>query len=250
MSNEPGSPDSLSHASDDLHYQFWKKISYLTARTRTNDGWIGSPEVKAWNAQNMQACIKCASSRTPKQCIIDDDQASCQACRAGKSACNRKMDFLFAATKDDFFPTMAEFHEVFKARSTSSKLRTLQKTANKRRKSEVPYAKKTTPRVVLDYGPAISASSYASLSSAPPPPIPYSTRPSYPTWAQSSTVPSSRNEGRDIEQEVRALRAELRSLQLRVAQLESIIHSWSTGDVRGRAKHDHDYHIQHASSCR
>ncbi|KAJ7902344.1 hypothetical protein B0H13DRAFT_1882592 [Mycena leptocephala] len=43
--------------STDTIMLFWQRISDLTSRTRSYDGqWIGSSEVKAWNAINMQKC--------------------------------------------------------------------------------------------------------------------------------------------------------------------------------------------------
>ncbi|KAJ7778251.1 hypothetical protein B0H16DRAFT_1502741 [Mycena metata] len=100
--------------------EFWRRIYGLTTRARNHEGqWVGSPEVEAWNRKNrvvhnnIQKCVKCSSSRNPKQCIIELDQASCRACREAKMACDRKLQFLFDSTRDQYFDTMEEFLTVF-----------------------------------------------------------------------------------------------------------------------------------------
>ncbi|KAF7369786.1 hypothetical protein MVEN_00310800 [Mycena venus] len=138
---------------------FWRKISYLTTRTRTKKGdWLGSPEVKKWNLQNMHSCDKCSSSRILKHCVLDDDQASCRPCRDAKMACDRKVKFLFESTREDFFPTMDLFLYVYNGEQPT-KCRSFQKTANKKRKADLPFSLKPDSRVVITRTPAIASSS-------------------------------------------------------------------------------------------
>ncbi|KAJ7702342.1 hypothetical protein B0H17DRAFT_141755 [Mycena rosella] len=142
--------------SQDTLSAFWRKISYLTTRTRTRDGrWVGSQEVKAWNSRNTLTCDKCAASRNLKQCYLaEDDQPSCRPCRDGKTACDRKFKFLFDSTCEDFFPSFDMFISVYNARDKKL-VRTFQKTANKRRRSQIPYSVAPERRVVLERPPAI-----------------------------------------------------------------------------------------------
>ncbi|KAJ6544015.1 hypothetical protein B0H19DRAFT_1169338, partial [Mycena capillaripes] len=137
---------------------FWRKISSLTTRTRNHEGqWIGSPEVMAWNALNMQTCDKCCASRTLKACIIEQDQPSCLPCRNAKMACDRKTKFLFDTTCNDFFPTMEIFMSVFKARD-QQQCRSYLKTANKQRKANLPYASVPKNKPITGPSPAIAFS--------------------------------------------------------------------------------------------
>ncbi|KAJ7781444.1 hypothetical protein B0H16DRAFT_1447886 [Mycena metata] len=131
--------------SDAVLDEFWRCISNLTTRTRNHLGqWVGSPEVEAWNRQNTQGS---ATSRNPKQCVIELDQASCRSCRDAKMACDRKLQFLFESTREEYFYTMEEFVTVFNAKKTS-RCRSFQKTANKRRKASLPYAKILRNKIV------------------------------------------------------------------------------------------------------
>ncbi|KAJ7215727.1 hypothetical protein C8J57DRAFT_1255422 [Mycena rebaudengoi] len=86
------------------------------------------------------ACDKCMARRSPRHCVVDDNEVSCQACRLGKTACDRKMRFLFESTRNDFFPSRDLFDAVFKLKNKNQS-RTYQKTANKRRKAALPYCK-------------------------------------------------------------------------------------------------------------
>ncbi|KAJ7938191.1 hypothetical protein B0H13DRAFT_1135694 [Mycena leptocephala] len=146
------------YPSEETVAAFWRTIAYLTTRTRSIDGrWIGSPEVKSWNLQNTQTCDKCACRRTLKHCIVDEGQASCRPCRESKTACDRKLKFLFDCTREEFFPTFEAFMEVFNAKN-QDQCRTFQKSANKRRKTAVPYPLIPKPKIVFDRPPAILAS--------------------------------------------------------------------------------------------
>jgi hypothetical protein len=72
---------------------------------------------------------------------VDDNEVSCRACRLGKTACDRKLRFLFESTRNEFFPSMDLFYAVFKVKN-KKQARTFQKTANKRRKAALPYSKR------------------------------------------------------------------------------------------------------------
>ncbi|KAJ6460427.1 hypothetical protein DFH09DRAFT_1230191 [Mycena vulgaris] len=156
MAGQPQLCLPLVMPSADTISAFWRKISYLTTRTRTHDGrWIGSQEVKIWNAQNMETCDKCASSRNGRRCGIEEDQPSCRPCRNGKTACDRKIKFLFDSTCNEFFPTMELFVYVYNARD-QKQCRTFQKTANKKRRAALPFGAAPKPRVVFGRYPAIA----------------------------------------------------------------------------------------------
>ncbi|KAK7046698.1 hypothetical protein R3P38DRAFT_2875301 [Favolaschia claudopus] len=119
---------------DDTLELFWRRISYLTTRTKTKDGkWIACQEVKEWNARNPQKCIRCANSRVFRLCVVEDDQPSCLSCRDSKMACDRKPQFLFEATCEEFFPTMSLFLKVHD-NPPPVQSKTYQKTANKQLK--------------------------------------------------------------------------------------------------------------------
>jgi hypothetical protein len=47
------------------------------------------------------------------------DHPSCRPCRANKVGCDRKPRFVFAMTKDQFFPTYAQFLKVFQDRKAT-----------------------------------------------------------------------------------------------------------------------------------
>ncbi|KAK6972139.1 hypothetical protein R3P38DRAFT_2359220, partial [Favolaschia claudopus] len=114
----------------DVVVGFWRKIAYLTTRTKRADGrWMGGQEVRKWNANNHQSCRKCDSSREFRPCIIDLDQPSCRPCLQGKSACDRKTQFLFESTRHDFFPTMEAFLKVFNSKPPEM-CRSFQRSAN------------------------------------------------------------------------------------------------------------------------
>ncbi|KAJ7759335.1 hypothetical protein DFH07DRAFT_817253 [Mycena maculata] len=142
--------------SEETIASFWRKIAYLTTRTRTAEGrWVGSREVKVWNSRNMRTCERCAKGRTLKQCLIDEDQPSCRPCREAKIACDRKQQFLYDSTCDEFFADIALFMEVFNNRN-QQQVRTYQKTANKRRKASLPPSFASKPGVVLGKQAAVA----------------------------------------------------------------------------------------------
>ncbi|KAK7035709.1 hypothetical protein R3P38DRAFT_2771327 [Favolaschia claudopus] len=106
-------------------------ISYLTTRTKTKEGkWIGCPEVKDWNSRNIQ------QEQRDKAMYCRDDQATCLSCKDSKMACDRKAQFLFESTCDQFFPTMDLFLEVYDC-PPSVQSKTYQKTANKQLRRSV-----------------------------------------------------------------------------------------------------------------
>ncbi|KAK7040604.1 hypothetical protein R3P38DRAFT_2513583 [Favolaschia claudopus] len=126
---------------DETVLLFWRRISYLTTRTKTKNGkWIGCEEVKEWNARNTKSCGRCRKSRGIKPCIVEDDQPSCLSCKESKMACDRKAQFLFEATSDQFFPTMALFLEVYDCPPLVQS-KTYQKTANKQLRRSVRQRK-------------------------------------------------------------------------------------------------------------
>ncbi|KAK6972179.1 hypothetical protein R3P38DRAFT_3240422 [Favolaschia claudopus] len=117
---------------------FWRRVAYLTTRTRCSDGsWVGTYEVRQWNRNNTESCSKCSKGRSRKKCDFAADQVSCRPCRLAKTSCDRKTKFLFAATRRDFFPTMEEFLQVYNSQPPA-KSRSFQKTANKGLKKTLP----------------------------------------------------------------------------------------------------------------
>lgn len=102
----------------------------------TEHKWIGGEEIRQWNKLNrkvkeplnrstetrgliygltrVQACKNCLRSRTGRVCVIDEDQPNCRACRTNKIGCDRKPNFVFDLTKDEFFPTYDQFIRVYK----------------------------------------------------------------------------------------------------------------------------------------
>ncbi|KAJ7489045.1 hypothetical protein FB451DRAFT_1223605 [Mycena latifolia] len=165
MASEDSEELSIPSArpSEETLLAFWRKISYLSTRTRTSAGrWEACQEIKVWNARNMESCDKCTRSRRVKHCVIEEDQPSCLPCRDGKTACPRRMQFLFESTSDDFFPTMNLFMQVFKDKD-QAQYRTFGKTANKRRKKSLPYGLVPKPKIVYDRPPAILSWSSSAL---------------------------------------------------------------------------------------
>ncbi|KAJ7132917.1 hypothetical protein C8R46DRAFT_1235465 [Mycena filopes] len=123
---------------------FWAYIAHLTTWTRLpGRGSVGSPEVLLWNACNREACERCTSSRSSGPCVVEDDQPSCLQCRKWKTACDRKMRFLFENTREDFFPTKEQFIYVYNERDRR-RCRSLKKMANKRRRSTLSFIDKDT----------------------------------------------------------------------------------------------------------
>ncbi|KAK6993071.1 hypothetical protein R3P38DRAFT_2369566, partial [Favolaschia claudopus] len=97
---------------------FWRRIAYLTTRTRREDGqWVGSYEVSEWNQTHTEECDNCHASRSGKRCTIEEGQLTCGPCREGKTSCDRKTKFLFSATRREFYPTMEAFLEVYNTSS-------------------------------------------------------------------------------------------------------------------------------------
>ncbi|KAJ6497117.1 hypothetical protein C8R47DRAFT_1069168 [Mycena vitilis] len=97
---------------------FWRRIAYLTTRTRCRgQRWVGSPEAKMWNASNPE----CLKSRT---------------------ACDRKIRFLYECTKDEYFPTEEQFIFVYNQRD-KTQCRAYKKTANRRRHDTSTLFRKT-----------------------------------------------------------------------------------------------------------
>ncbi|KAJ7933898.1 hypothetical protein B0H13DRAFT_2500710 [Mycena leptocephala] len=66
-----------------------------------------------------EACDRCKNSKIKRKCEIDVDHPSCRPCRANKVGCDRKPRFVFEMTKDQFFPTYAQFLKVFQDRKAT-----------------------------------------------------------------------------------------------------------------------------------
>ncbi|KAJ7662639.1 hypothetical protein DFH06DRAFT_1128851 [Mycena polygramma] len=101
----------------DVTHKFWKRVTELTARYHDpENGWIGSPEVKKWNQIYRTACRKCTSFKSQRQCVVDEDNPSCRTCRSAKIGCDRKTQFVFDMTKEDFFSNYDQFTKVYENR--------------------------------------------------------------------------------------------------------------------------------------
>lgn len=74
---------------------------------------IGDPNFKRTSSNTLQSCQKCTHSKTKRICVIDEDQASCRACREVKIGCDRKPKFVFDLTKHEFFPSYEQFLVIF-----------------------------------------------------------------------------------------------------------------------------------------
>ncbi|KAJ7137046.1 hypothetical protein C8R44DRAFT_768375 [Mycena epipterygia] len=114
-------PNSMSvpvvDPNEDILDRFWRRVAELTSRYHdTQKKWIGGKEIRQWNKLNRKACKNCLRSKIGRVCVIDEDQPSCRACRATKIGCDRKPQFVFDLTKDDFFPTYDQFIRVYKNR--------------------------------------------------------------------------------------------------------------------------------------
>ncbi|KAJ6452020.1 hypothetical protein C8R47DRAFT_1229579 [Mycena vitilis] len=97
--------------------KFWRRVAQLTTRYHDVDRkWIGGEEIRKWNTDNRKACQKCATSRTMRVCIVDEDQPSCRACRTAKIGCDRKPQFVYDLTKAEFFSHYGDFLAVFRNR--------------------------------------------------------------------------------------------------------------------------------------
>ncbi|KAJ7660737.1 hypothetical protein DFH06DRAFT_1129795 [Mycena polygramma] len=98
----------------DVVHKFWKRVAELTTRYHdANNNWVGGSEIRKWNNDNRTACRKCVRSKSQRQCIIDEDYPSCRSCRSAKVGCDRKTQFIFDLTKNEFFPVYDQFIKVY-----------------------------------------------------------------------------------------------------------------------------------------
>ncbi|KAJ6522283.1 hypothetical protein B0H19DRAFT_683094 [Mycena capillaripes] len=98
----------------DILERFWRRVSELTTRYHDkNKKWIDGQEIRKWNMENRTACNKCRSSKKKRQCVIEEDNPSCLACRTIKIGCDKKPRFVFEMTKEEFFPHYDQFLQVF-----------------------------------------------------------------------------------------------------------------------------------------
>ncbi|KAK7052532.1 hypothetical protein R3P38DRAFT_3344366 [Favolaschia claudopus] len=118
---------------------FWQRIASVSTRTRREDGkWIGGEEVRRWNAANTKGCDRCTKGKVKRHCVIEEYQAACKTCRTARTACDRKIKFLFEMTRKDFFPTMDLFLRVYNKKVPNA-CRSVHKAANKRLRGTLPY---------------------------------------------------------------------------------------------------------------
>ncbi|KAJ6470775.1 hypothetical protein C8R47DRAFT_751686 [Mycena vitilis] len=97
--------------------RFWKRVAELTTRFHDADNvLVSGHELKDWVAKNQDPCAKCKNSKSGRICVIDDDSASCKTCREAKIGCDRKTQFLFETTRDEFFPTLDQFLQAYRSR--------------------------------------------------------------------------------------------------------------------------------------
>ncbi|KAF7326543.1 hypothetical protein MVEN_02607400 [Mycena venus] len=102
----------------DVVNRFWKRVAEVTARYHGIERkWIGSEELKAWTETHRSSCQKCTGDKTKRQCIIDEEHPSCRTCRSAKIGCDRKPQFVFDMTEDQFFPTYDQFMKVYQNRA-------------------------------------------------------------------------------------------------------------------------------------
>lgn len=142
---------NIAPSSSHVVNKFWKRVAELTTRYHdVENKWIGCEEVKQWNRSNrtviflewvtyllliiFQACKKCLSSKAQRTCIIDEDHPSCRACRDAKVGCDRKPQYIFDLTKDDFFSDYQSFLEVYNQRQPTQ-MRKLKQAENAFRSS-------------------------------------------------------------------------------------------------------------------
>ncbi|KAJ7047835.1 hypothetical protein C8F04DRAFT_1060248 [Mycena alexandri] len=129
----------LAAPAEETVVAFLSRIAYLTTRTRMEGNrWVGSPEVAVWNALNPMPCVRCSTSKGCATCTVREGHPGCLECRRSKIACDRKIRFLFEATREEFFPTREQFMSVYTPRDRT-RCRTLKKSANKRRKTHVLF---------------------------------------------------------------------------------------------------------------
>ncbi|KAK7016256.1 hypothetical protein R3P38DRAFT_3203038 [Favolaschia claudopus] len=131
--------DDGNSSEDKLEQAFWQRVSELTARTRTDDGrWVGSEELREWNARHTESCDRCRGARIWKPCIVHDDQPTCRPCRTSKMACDRKVKFVFEYTKHHFFADMSEFLRVYRKKERAN-CKPYRKQAVKKLRDSMPY---------------------------------------------------------------------------------------------------------------
>ncbi|KAJ7490943.1 hypothetical protein FB451DRAFT_1221504 [Mycena latifolia] len=125
---------------DELAERFWKRVTEITTRAQCKQGrLIGSDEIRRWNAANLTPCKRCRSSRDGKICSIDSEDVTCRTCRTCKVGCDRKEQFIFDLTKDEFYATYEQFSAVYSSKHPRM-LRKERKQENRRRKKIVESA--------------------------------------------------------------------------------------------------------------
>ncbi|KAJ7733304.1 hypothetical protein B0H16DRAFT_1696175, partial [Mycena metata] len=125
--------------------RFWRRVASLTTRYHDIDHkWIGGDEIRLWNSQHRRACNKCLNSKN-KQCIIDEDQPSCRTCRDTKVGCDRKPQFVYDMTKDEFFASYQQFLAVFQRKEPGRLRRYDRPTPNLKLDSEAPQWRNSSP---------------------------------------------------------------------------------------------------------
>ncbi|KAJ7020907.1 hypothetical protein C8F04DRAFT_1241643 [Mycena alexandri] len=109
----PRASGSLVEPDGNFLERFWRRASELTSRYHdTGHKWISGDEVVKWNTENRHPCQKCANSKS-RLCRIEKDNPSCLTCRTLKLGCDRKPQFVFALTKDEFFADYDQFLAIF-----------------------------------------------------------------------------------------------------------------------------------------
>ncbi|KAF7345346.1 hypothetical protein MSAN_01911600 [Mycena sanguinolenta] len=100
--------------------QFWGRISQLLSRDQDPERrQTRETEIKNWNRENRQACLKCAHGKARKACIVDENSTICRPCRQFKLGCDRRQRFLFDMTKNEFFSDYEEFLAVYRRKITA-----------------------------------------------------------------------------------------------------------------------------------
>ncbi|KAK6992855.1 hypothetical protein R3P38DRAFT_3080286 [Favolaschia claudopus] len=116
---------------------FWQRIASVSTRTRRDGKWIGVEELRHWNAANTKGCDRCTKGKVIRHCVIEEYQAACKTCRTARTACDRKVKFLFEMTRKDFFPTMDLFLRAYNKKGPNA-CRSVQ-AANKRLRGTLSY---------------------------------------------------------------------------------------------------------------
>ncbi|KAJ7288054.1 hypothetical protein C8J57DRAFT_1706567 [Mycena rebaudengoi] len=97
--NVVGTPASSADPSPTTLRKFWKRVAEVTSRYHDDNGqWTGSDEIRKWNATNRQVGLK----------------SYAHAADVRKTSDRGKDEFLFDMTKDEFFPSRAQFTKIFK----------------------------------------------------------------------------------------------------------------------------------------